>query len=1394
MFENVLNNIGFIEVFKILGENAILLYPNIKAEELKDIPIIIKSPDYILSLSKNTEITLFLQNKYVQQYQFPIPSQGFSSGITLSLTNTSLITRNHFIDLIFSTAREGFISDTLSTYQVSAQMIPMFYHLITICFYPKMVENPSKYSIYFQNDVKDIWGSSLYSRAKNDILFMNMCSNLLQKRMNYDQFLKYSFPYHLRSDLTQPDLLNFVGKGFIMYSDNDSQKDFDFMLIYLSIKVFLTLISMNNVDEANEYQYMNNIKHYISLVSPEMKSTACNELFSLIFLQKDGKFICPGQLAQTLLRTIEEYVHSPYIKQALISLLPSISGQRGLELENYFLAGKEALIKAVSDRNWPQAQKIIQRGPLYKEFFQKALNVYYLVTSRKQTNESEMSKEIQLEYGLSSLHGIKELKDIRNDYNQYSRLINNRIYELKSGTLMMPIKNNKTNINQYINNFDNDSFNFLKNRTGEAFKDVFSSYPNLSSFIEYISLYSRCIFDDYENNSLEFSFRSAFSSAINSGNMVDAVKLSNNIKIDLFEWVMEHINDFDLTKEFVTLSFAKHPLVCTYIAMTSFDPNQFDFIPDKFKRKNENVDDFSLLSFISKLEDSSLDDSVLDDYLYRLDARKMFNCVMERIDKLSDKRILHCIEITGIFRTNVENKRLNDLILINSIKYYTESTDEKEIVKALADNGKMALLVSFIEKHKSKENVEIALKNLKTGSKIFLRNFPEFVKFFIGNIKELENDMSGKEKAKFRVFSRLPNSLKYDLTILDDSSIIKTLSSSKEYLLSLSKADRVYLTQKNLMDIMKNQTTDNIIDFLKISRLILIISDSQKELKDICMKKIEEYIHSVEIKTNENEFKEFFIAAKIGRFMNNFKIISLTYSFYNDVLNSHPMTLFNLKYDFKVGSVDLQKALFVLDLTDSFMRMEEKMQFHGNDYYISKCLIILKYGMFRDAFKLLESRKLTNPDLDFANYDSSIFMNEKYLEKDLLSLSSPLFNPFIKNQFINHEMLELILMSKETKIEFEGNMAQLAIYPKINAIASKANKNYIPTKKNMRSDHQNYAEKFIKSFISMPKSITVLSSFGMFNDAIAQCLVSKDNIINVMMKYALSEVMANDSIKTFLKDLRNVDPAEKITKTTWEDLILEATKKSMHLLKFELFMSRNNRYAAALEALEEFRYAKKTLLQLIFIGNAYNCLIEAQHMESEELVRSDPFQQLLILTKLQKDICTLLHQHNYETCPDIVNNPNNVVDACVILLSLNETILFAELISILPQKSLLATVIKKALTNENLDVRKFALSVKKVYDSYGVLTLCRVITMNKLYHKVPSLLMKTIGLQHREILVKGLIEFDCLSAALAVIEEYLDCYDLIPMIAIRASQVGDIPIAIRCAELLQKNNDILCKY
>ena len=95
--------------------------------------------------------------------------------------------------------------------------------------------------------------------------------------------------------------------------------------------------------------------------------------------------------------------------------------------------------------------------------------------------------------------------------------------------------------------------------------------------------------------------------------------------------------------------------------------------------------------------------------------------------------------------------------------------------------------------------------------------------------------------------------------------------------------------------------------------------------------------------------------------------------------------------------------------------------------------------------------------------------------------------------------------------------------------------------------------------------------------------------------------------------------------------------------------------------------------------------------------------------------------------------------------------------------------------------------VKTIYGYPGITTFICVITMTKNYECIPEIIMRTIGMENRTIIANLLVEFDCLTAALAFIEVEQSLSDLIPLVGIRASQLGDVHLTKRCEELIQQN-------
>ena len=1402
IFQPVLNEIGKEFVFKNLGNKAIVLFPSISTQDIKKLCIKLDSPHFIFSLPKNIEMIEYLQNQFTQAHLYPNSVPGMKNGLTLSLCNSAIFSKSTFIDVLFQESKEALTVGDFDRFLSLNEIIGIIYHIFIISLYDTLSSNPSLYYHLTDQTPPDVWGAKLYNRIKNELNFMEMISKLTNSFCTAKILRDHSFPFYLRSILQKVDITGFIEKRIIQINDHDFKKDIDFTLCFLCMYDFLYILTEISkegpVTQGSNWnpvvtQTFTNIKKNLSLIhSKGMQNTLSIELFSLLFLEDREGYLCTAQLAELLIKVIQDYTDSPYVKQAMVSLITSIVGHRGNDISSYFAAGKETLIRSVAERKWGTAQKIIQQSPLYKDFYTLTYSVYNLVKFKElPPGTAQITPLLQIEFGLSSMEGGEAIRNAKSHYQQYSSVLERRISSLKNQTTMDSIENDYKyiTITKLSKEFDDDYINFLSARKGEAFEDVFVLSQTLQPFIDYMSKFARCCFASGIKRELPMSLRTAFMTSINSGCIEDAKKLAENLGIDLFKFVMEHIEDYDINKEFVSAFINEHPLECTAIAVTMLNPNSFPSIPQKFKVKVPKIDD-SLGSFIAILVDQNAPFCLLDDYLYRIDGRRIYNAILDRLDILSDEKILYCLDITWHFPLEKLDPRVRSIFLRRDISKITQRKAPKEIIEDIAKAGKVQLLVEYLKigRHISKENIDIAVTNLNKDAKHFLEYFPEFSKYYLGIVPGLERNLSDHQKTILQAYRKLPFSIQSQSHIADMRSISDAIIKNEEYCHQLSLKDTLFLLDTDLHVILMKERP--IHDFIIMAKRIHKIAKDRKKIKSLCINYIRKYILSVKIHSLEEEFKEFIICSRLKHFVREMVINDPLFESYVELLNSNIYSILKTPYSFSISNRSHEiKILFKFDLTNIFFSLCKELKLKiDNQYIMSKAMIMMKLGLFDEAFDFIDDHKNEYTEFDFTEYDPSIFFNERRCNIDMMSLSSPLLQPFIYQSFVNPEMVQMVLINEISKLPQEGNLLQLAIYPNIRFIVQR-NASIRPyhDRRSMRNDYIENCEKFLKTYLGLPRSISLLTAFGNYADALAQCLVSNGNKGEIMLKYALTAAMSTNHFKQFLLEFHKVDPGERMTSRIWEYLLQYSKKNGLRLLRFELLLSRGDLEEAAHEALEEFQMAKTSTLQLCFIGNAVNCLIEAKHLPQRTTPLSDNFESILVLAELQKDLCIQVINYGLPHCPDLINNPDSVVEALSLLLKHNNPLLYAKIIAMFPAHSNLTTVLE-SLIHEDVDINKIAHGVKTIYGNTGILSLISVISMTHHFGLIPELIMDVIGIEHKETVANLLIEFDCLTAAAAFVENEPSLQHLVPIIGMRASELGDVHLTKRCNIIIKNGN------
>ncbi|EAY12591.1 hypothetical protein TVAG_154420 [Trichomonas vaginalis G3] len=1368
--KDTLYTIGFETVFKLKGEKSNLLFEDLNTNTLRTVSFSITDPDSVVFLPQNVEITQALQNNFIQIYLYPnkLPKMPFAA--TCSLTNTSIISSFPPIDVIFQIARENLVSQDLNSFRQLFDLIPTLYVPVLLANYSVISENLANYSSLFTGQNEIIFGTDIFKMIINELNLASICSEFSNLNIIPNNFVTHSFPYYCRNFLTQEKLLAFDNSEFLTISPQDFKNDFSFVYSYLCLREFLSIFNTTQITPQIETSFKQ-ISKYLLLIEPSIRSQVANDLFSLIFLQKDGQYICNAGIAQYLCHIIEPFTDLPLVRQAILSLNTGITGLTSANISAYFLAGKNALIKSVSNHDWKTANLIIKTSTLYKDFYDTALGVYQLGVHGLNQDSEISSNIIKLEYGFSSVNGSDALRMSRSRYPDYINLIDKRISISKKSNALYAFNNQfkYETIQNLASQLDDDPFIFLKNRKGEAFMDVFSLTKNLYEYLSYLNLYSRCLFS-CTCIGITFGPLQSIRNAMLNGMIVDANNLANIYHLNLFDFVIENIVHFELTKEFVMQYYDEHPLVCTAIAATMFATQDFPMIPSKFLQKIEAKND-KIGNLTNLLLSKEKDLSLYDDYIYSISPVVLNSLIMKYINDADVDVILYIAEIIESLGENLDEKIIK-LRLNKEIEKLSFMTDKTQIVQTLASENKKDALFAYLHRNETKKLIDVAMKNTTCLKRQIMEEFPIYIKYYIDELPDLSAKITREDRLFIKYFHSLPQRIINACENMDKRSIADFCVNDEEFCFNITVKSRILLSDLDYINIIKKQRP--IDDFIAISRRILQFA---RDVIDFaCIEVIEEYLIGLTIDSLEKEFEVQVSITKILHFLHDFKLSSPIFESFAEIINRSPYSIFNKPYSFKESNDQLQIIMFKLNLDSEYLKIENKIGYDSSQFITANVITLLKFGFFNEAKNYVQNYLKTHPGYDILeSITSSIFIKDISPNiMDNISFCSPVIRYFIHSSFINHDVLKVVNITPPENLIEEKTFIGLSIYTHVHNISTQ-HPVKIPTKKNVRVDYIESCYQFLRAVLQIPSSIDVFIAFGDYADALTQLLSDSLDDKGAVIKSAIQSSIISNTFKPFLHDLKKMDSNMVLTRDIWNFLLEFCKQHELHLLLIEIYLSLDNRVEAAHEALEEFKRAEKASMQLFFLGSALNNLIEVKFSSEDghsPLSAND--EQILIIAEIQKELCIKVLENGMKKCPDLLYDPESIIEACALCVKFRVPMLYAKILALFQPKIFPIMVVEFLLKNDkSVTLSQIYDGINDIYGETGIRALLSAIQLTKDYSNIPELIVQRYGVdKNTKKAVKHLIEFDDLMTAFALCENSPDMNEFLPMIAHRASEIG----------------------
>jgi hypothetical protein len=298
-------------------------------------------------LSKRENAITF-QSIFLVKEPYPQPAKLFKSSNLLTLVNDTISKRRPFVDLIRGLAHAALMMKDFPTLNSILETLPEFRPWVFLSDHTILAPDPLLFYSTLELFDSEGWPFNLNNRFKNDDNLFKFLRHILGDYT--DDLTTISIPKLLEpvlSMLELPNLHFFQTSDFFTLSDADRDTDFFFIFAFRAIVLILTAFD-NNVfdDEVLDFCVQNSGRaEDLSL-----------DLFSLLFLQKDGHFICPLPIARQILGVLVPYSHSQTFVATGFAKVQRHSVLNAELLSDCFVSNLGSFLSALSNHDFILAE------------------------------------------------------------------------------------------------------------------------------------------------------------------------------------------------------------------------------------------------------------------------------------------------------------------------------------------------------------------------------------------------------------------------------------------------------------------------------------------------------------------------------------------------------------------------------------------------------------------------------------------------------------------------------------------------------------------------------------------------------------------------------------------------------------------------------------------------------------------------------------------------------------------------------------------------------------------------------------------------------------------------------------------------------------------------------
>ncbi|OHT01724.1 hypothetical protein TRFO_31334 [Tritrichomonas foetus] len=1194
-FAEILQKIGSEVMFKAIGPEALSFIVNPDFDFFQKLEVDPKN--FVLFFKypivyTNHDFALLLQKKFALKTP------------QCKIVDLAIINQTHFFDYFdkfftnfLNSKNPNKLPDDLSIYRGA---VPFY----IIKNYELILSNPEKYGELLNGDYSKSPVFESILRLRNDIALMQSITFYKPDGISPQELIEHSITYHFQFSLGTPTVLELANKNYFLIPDNHRKMDFDVIKAYMLLRVFL---SSFKAPSKQLKQNMHTIKNHLNTITPDVRKNVLIDLFSLIFIKQksNDSYICHPIIAGKLIKLLLEFSPDNPFFNGANAIFSSKKPKKNdsASISNYLHRDTNEVYQFIEQKKWDAADERTKFTPYHRKFYLRAHAAHLIYQNQQLTGELEKQRETAiLDLTCSTLNRqmIKETLETKKDY---IRILQPRMKAMSTEQALQCIRGNmmwdaamksakaidQSPLEQIGNN--KKSVGHLKNITVSK---------NLLTFVSNCVLYfeSASLFPDSDGN-LEsvftFDMRKALAGPFNIDNEKKTEQLAAIFKVDLFPFIINNLEWFEIREKFVEKHIDEEPIVSMALALHhNFYQvlNTSDKVSQEIKKSiNKSFTNKKKPMIITQLKNNNLDD--IEDYIYKIDHKKLYSKIFEEFDhKNFNDATMFVLDICDYAAPESDLEELENIRLYYNIHKITTETEPVQVVDAIFEADKFNLAIEYIKKCVDPDDwsapiLKLFQLSLDCPEKmcIILRQFQDRFdlissRFFHidGVVQYLIQECPKSKTDIIRSLSLLPDIIAQDSNIFDLSTVIESFARHPECIFMINKDTASLFTDNDLQKLidMIDSTPYYRRAFPYLHQFFADKNGLYQRWKDKVLKIIDEVkVNSIE---DEIKYLEVF-KKKIEPYLQYFKGTDAQMQWIkcsNAFIAYNPYCKFHISYDFGYYS---KKKLEFARLCSNIDKMEisRSLNLKIQPIVLDQIKKMIILGQTKAVKTMLGKLK----NLKFDDFDTGKTYYDRYYQP---------FASMTHNMIFDMTTVNKIAQKIPVPQSVQKTIGPLFVFQQIKVTLSP---------KNMK-ERDPFYDYMIKNAVTKPNSLAFLVSYRDYETAFEYLDTKTGEERNDLFlhKFYLPAISTNtiNSLEKYILTQKGVEYSRFI----WTNTLHFFEARQCRHTMFNINRKLGNWEAAADASFRLFDDETDLMQQINLLGHAIYCLTEALNGQTEE--------------------------------------------------------------------------------------------------------------------------------------------------------------------------------------------------